>query len=176
MGGAVINTEKQSILLREFYCIGLNRGVRLGARKPDVAWQSCALGGSVREWKCGCLEGCGCSCGGLAEFHPVCDTVKKAGTLRCGGGAQLVQHRGGLVAGQADFIRGSVALTHAGSALVGGLGHVLLQRCALTHGLSRCRRRWRQHLANARRRRRRARGRQKYSGLAFLTSGSLKCS
>lgn len=31
VGGAVINTEKQSILLREFYRIGLNRGVRLGA-------------------------------------------------------------------------------------------------------------------------------------------------
>ncbi len=37
-GGAVINTEKQSILLREFYRIGLNRGVRVGARMPDVAW------------------------------------------------------------------------------------------------------------------------------------------
>ncbi len=59
MGGAVINTEKQSILLREFYRIGLNRGVRFDARKPDVAWQSCALGGSVGERKCGCLGAVG---------------------------------------------------------------------------------------------------------------------
>jgi len=80
------------------------------------------------------------------------------------------------VAGQSDFIRDSVAVTQAGNALVAGQGYLLGQMCALSYGLPRCRKRWRQHLANARRRRRRARGRRKHSDLAFLTSGSLEWS